>query len=166
MIRPITDHDAASFVALSIALDSETEYMLFEPGERTLTVEDQRRRIATIQAGTTQVVLVADDDSSIVGFVGASRGAARRNKHSASFVIGVLAAHARRGIGTALLVELEAWARRTDVHRLELTVIEQNERARALYVKQGFQVEGRKRHSLQIAGRWVDEVAMAKLLAE
>jgi RimJ/RimL family protein N-acetyltransferase len=164
MIRPIEERDAAGFVALNRALDQETKFMLFEPGERSATEDEQRGRISQLQASKTQVVLVAEVDDQIVGFIGATRGGARRNRHSASLVMGVLAAYAGRKIGTELLAELEAWARRSDIHRLELTVVEHNERARALYVKQGFEIEGRKRHSLRIDGRSVDEIAMAKIL--
>jgi RimJ/RimL family protein N-acetyltransferase len=34
----------------------------------------------------------------------------------------------------------------------------------ALYKKQGFEIEGRKRHSLLVGGHYVDEYLMAKLL--
>jgi RimJ/RimL family protein N-acetyltransferase len=164
MIRPIEERDAAGFVALNRALDQETKFMLFEPGERTATEDEQRGRINQLLTSKTQVVLVAEVDDQIVGFIGATRGAARRNRHQASLVMGVLAAHAGRKIGTELLAALDAWARISGVHRLELTVVEHNERARALYVKNGFEIEGRKRHSLCIDGRWVDEIAMAKIL--
>ena len=63
-----------------------------------------------------------------------------------------------------LLTELERWARNHHIHRLELTVVADNQRALALYRKMGFEQEGVKRHSLQINGKYVDEYYMAKLL--
>jgi RimJ/RimL family protein N-acetyltransferase len=40
-----------------------------------------------------------------------------------------------------------------------------NEAALALYKKMGFEIEGRKKHSLLINGTYVDEYCMAKLLS-
>lgn len=48
IIRTITEEDAYDFLQLSQKLDIETEFMLFEPGERKLSVEDQKRRIQNV----------------------------------------------------------------------------------------------------------------------
>ena len=50
------------------------------------------------------------------------------------------------------------------MHRLELTVSTMNHRAISLYEKVGFAREGVKRHSLNIEGRYVDELYMSKLV--
>ncbi len=63
-----------------------------------------------------------------------------------------------------LLTELERWARNRHIHRLELTVVADNQRALSLYRKMGFEQEGVKRHSLLIHGQYVDEYYMVKLL--
>lgn len=165
MIRSIEESDAAAFVALSRALDGETSFMLFEPGERTTTEAEQHARIAGIRAGATQLLLVAEDDGRLVGFLGATRGGARRNRHCASLVMGVLRTSWGRGIGSALLSALAAWAQREGVTRLELTVVAANERARRLYEKHGFRIEGTKRGSLRIDGVAVDEHLMAREVA-
>jgi RimJ/RimL family protein N-acetyltransferase len=68
-----------------------------------------------------------------------------------------------RGLGTSLLAELSVWAERTGLHRLELTVMAHNERALALYRRCGFEVEGTRRHSLLVDGRYVDELLLANL---
>jgi len=63
------------------------------------------------------------------------------------------------------LLELERWAKKNNLHRLELTVMAHNEAALALYKKMGFEIEGRKKHTLFINGSFVDEYCMAKLLS-
>ena len=165
MIRTIEERDAAAFVALSQTLDSETRFMLFEPGERTTTEAEQRARITGIRSNPTQLLLVAEDDDKLVGFLGATRGSARRNRHCASLVMGVLASAWGRGIGSALLVALVDWAHREAVTRLELTVVAANERARHLYEKHDFLIEGTKRGSLRVDGVLVDEYLMARTVA-
>jgi len=51
------------------------------------------------------------------------------------------------------------------MHRLDLTVMVHNEAALALYRKIGFEIEGRKKHSLFINDSYADEYWMAKLLS-
>ncbi|WP_425453646.1 N-acetyltransferase family protein [Oceanobacillus chungangensis] len=91
-------------------------------------------------------------------------GDAKRNKHSAYIVIGILQDYRGKGIGTKLFEELEHWASNHNIHRLELSVVTRNEPGLSLYKKMGFEIEGTKRHSLFIDGEFVDEYEMVKLL--
>ncbi len=59
---------------------------------------------------------------------------------------------------------MEQWARQRVITCLELTVMTHNQAGVALYKKQGFEIEGRKKHSLLVDGYYVDEYLMAKLL--
>jgi RimJ/RimL family protein N-acetyltransferase len=69
------------------------------------------------------------------------------------------------GLGTALMSEGIALARARGMHRLELTVVADNQRAIRLYEKVGFQREGLKRENyLGEDGKYHDEVEMGILL--
>jgi RimJ/RimL family protein N-acetyltransferase len=50
------------------------------------------------------------------------------------------------------------------IHRLELTVVTENQAGLQLYKKMGFEIEGTKRQSLYIDGKFVDEYYMSKLV--
>ena len=163
LIRTATRGDAEALLRLLGRLDDETRFMMYEPGERTATVQEQRGLLESILAGGT--VLLAEEGGRPVGFLEASRGAFRRNRHVAHLVVGVLGAHSGRGIGSALMQKAELWAREHGVHRLELTVMAHNAAAVALYEKAGFVVEGTRRHSMLVDGSYVDELYMARLLA-
>jgi RimJ/RimL family protein N-acetyltransferase len=164
-IRQATPGDAGALLALKQALDRETRFMLVEPGERTATEEDVAEQLRRVAAQPNSVVLVADADAQLAGYVEAVGGGARRNRHTAHVVIGVRQAHAGRGVGGTLLAELERWARANDLLRLELTVMTHNERAVGLYRKLGYRVEGTRQAALVVDGRVVDEFWMAKLLS-
>jgi RimJ/RimL family protein N-acetyltransferase len=155
--------DADGLLALKKDLDHQTSFMLLEPGERSERHEDIAADLDSI-AGTNCVVIVAETGRQLVGYVEARGGRFRRNQITAHVVIGVHAAASRRGIGTGLLKELEFWAAAHAVHRLELTVMAHNQRARKLYERMGFAVEGRRRECLLIDGHLIDELYMAKLL--
>jgi ribosomal protein S18 acetylase RimI-like enzyme len=156
-IREATPADAERLLELKLVLDSETDFMMLEPGERGTEIADEA-------SGLNSVVIVADDGARLVGYVEARRGAFRRNRHSAYVVIGVREDAASRGLGRQLLDHLEQWAREAGITRLELTVMDDNARALRLYQRQGYEIEGRRRNSLRVGGRYVDELAMAKLL--
>jgi RimJ/RimL family protein N-acetyltransferase len=145
-------------------LYSETTFMLYEPGEFTVTEEQQAQRIEERSRSDSGVMFVCETDDQLIGVVFGTLGIARRTRHSLYIVIGVLQGWAGRGVGRALLQTLEGWALARGVHRLELTVAVENRRAIALYEKFGFEREGVKRHSRKIDGRYSDELYMSKLL--
>ena len=164
-IRVVTPEDASSVIALFERLYSETSFLLYDAGESTPRVEDYAKRIADGRARESFVMLVAENCDGLIGFTCGARGNARRNRHSLFLVLGVLRSQWHRGVGRSLLEAIEDWALAHGIHRLELTVRMDNERALQLYEKMGFMREGTKRHSLQIEGRFIDEHYMSKLIA-
>lgn len=164
IIRKVEPSDAESIVKLFNKLDSETTYMLFEPGERKTTVEEQENICKEFTASDNKVMFVAEKDSLIVGLIVGIGGLFKRNKHSLYTVVGVQKEFWGKGMGTSLLAALEEWAQSNGYHRLELTVMESNAAAKKLYSKCGFVEEGVKRDSLKINGAYVNEFYMSKLL--
>jgi RimJ/RimL family protein N-acetyltransferase len=163
-IRQIRETDAEAYLNLKRRLDYETSFMLFEPGERKESVEKTRNGIREMLSRDHHLIWVAEGPEGLVGYVEAVRGCVRRNRHSAYLVAGILQAWTGKGLGTKMFTVMEEWARQKGIHRLELTVMTHNRAGIALYRKMGFEVEGVKRHSLRVAGEYVDEYLMAKLL--
>ena len=58
-IRRARGDDAEAFLALLLALDTESEFMLFEPGERGRVVAAVRARLVDAQARGQEVLFVA-----------------------------------------------------------------------------------------------------------
>ena len=166
MVREAKPRDAAMLLDLRLHLDSESQFMMLEPGERLASVAATEAELARIEACPNSVILVAQADSAaeLAGYMSAEGGVYRRNRHVAYVVIGVRQKYAGRGIGTDLLGGIETWARGAAIHRLELTVMADNYRAIGLYRRMGFEIEGTRRNAMCISGRLVDEFMMAKLL--
>lgn len=156
--------DASEFLSLLSKLDTETTFMMLEPGERSTNVADQRERIREIISRDNRAIFVARNGKALVGYIAALGGSARRNRHCAHVVIGVIKQFAGHGVGTMLFQKLELWARTAKIHRLELSVMIHNERAIGLYKKMGFNIEGTKTHSLSVDSEYVSEYYMARLL--
>ena len=71
-----------------------------------------------------------------------------------------------RGLGTEAVRLSMAYAFSVGLHRVELDVYDFNTRARHVYEKLGFVVEGTKRQALRFDNRWVDCLVMGLLAAE
>jgi len=164
IIRTIHESDAEQFLNLCNKLDTETQFMMLEPGERTTTPEEQRTQIVHLLKHGNQTIFVVVHGDQLVGYLAAIGGEFKRNRQSVHIIIGILQAFTGQGIGTKLFQTLEEWAHKQHIHRLELTVMDHNKDGIALYKKQGFEIEGTKRHSLLVNGQFVDEYYMAKLL--
>ena len=164
LIRTAKETDAEGVLELLLRLDEETRFMMYEPGERPTSVGRQAKTLKALLASDNSTFLLAEEGGRPVGFLEATGGTFRRNRHVAHLVIGVLKEHAGRGIGGALMAEAERWAREYGIRRLELTVQTHNRAARALYEKMGFAVEGTRKDAMRVEGSYVDEYYMAKLL--
>jgi RimJ/RimL family protein N-acetyltransferase len=162
-IRDITADDAAAFLDLCLTLDRETPFMMYEPGERTTTIDQQRDMLTDVIASSNSTIIVADVGVQLAGYVAATGGEFNRIRHSAYVVAGLRQAFAGQGIGTQLFAALDVWAVAHAIQRLELTVRVDNDAAIRLYQRTGFEIEGTKRRSLVVKGEYIDELYMAKL---
>lgn len=164
-IRKINIADAANFLAMNKQLDEETSFMLYEPGERQISLEQQQTMIERITAQETSNIWVAEtSDGILAGFLALFGSNLQRNRHSAYIVIGILQDYQGQGLGKNLFLTMEEWAKSKALHRLELTVMKHNHRALQLYLKMGFEIEGVKRDSLKVNGEYVDEYYLSKMI--
>lgn len=161
--RRLTKTDAESFWEMMNQLDYETKYMLYEPGERTKNIASVESIIQNAVDGD-DFLLAAEEDDKIVGYISAQKGGLNRIAHSAYIVVGILLKYRGKGIGTEFFKQLDKWAEEKNISRLELTVICENEIARHLYEKNGFEIEGIKRKSVLVDGNYLDEFYMAKMI--
>lgn len=166
IVRAANPADAAALLDLRLRLDAETEFMMLEPGERSASLAETETELARIEACPNSVIFVAQAEAGpeLAGYLSAEGGPYRRNRHVAWVVLGVRRRYAGRGIGMALLRQVEVWVIGAGIHRLELTVMAYNHRAIGLYRRMGFQIEGIRRQAMRVSGRFVDEYMMAKLL--
>ena len=164
--RKIKTDEAQKFWNLMNQLDYETKYMLYEPGERERKANNVSRLEGVIKASLEgdDFLLAAEENQTLVGYISAQKGTLNRIAHTAYIVVGILKDFRNQGIGTEFFRRLDVWAKEKKVSRLELTVVCENEIAKHLYEKSGFEIEGVKRKSVLVDGVFLDEYYMAKLL--
>ena len=161
-IRRCEINDADNMLKMLLELDKETEYMLFEADERPNDINRVKAMINQSINGDS-LLLIATEDDNIIGFLSAQRGIIRKIKHTAYIVVGIREKFRGKGIGKKLFCELDLWAKENNISRLELTVMCPNSMAKQLYEKNGFEVEGTKRNSIFMNGKYIDEYYMSKI---
>lgn len=106
---------------------------------------------------------VAVSEDRVVGWCDILPSFGESRRHVGTLGIGLLPEFRDRGIGRRLLQAAisTAWAR--GLSRIELTVREDNLRAKALYERMGFENEGVKKRSMLVDGKFYDCFFMALL---
>ncbi len=165
-VRQSRETDAEAFLRLWEALDTETEFMLFEPNERGATLAEQKSRLVNADGSeNVHIVVLEDTDENVLaGFCAGRRSSNFRDKHSLYIVVGIRQAYTGKKGGRRLLTELEKWASSVNVSRLELSVMVNNSRAISLYKNLEYEIEGTKKNSVFLKSGFVDEHIMAKLI--
>ena len=168
-IRPMHPDHAAGIIALMRATIAEpVNNLMSEPGEFTLTVEQERMFLAEQMIRPDWAGFVAtlnDAPGQVIGSIMANGKGRRATRHRAAVGLAVARDWRGKGVGRALMERVIAWARETGfITRLELEALVRNESAVRLYERLGFQREGLQRHALLRNGEYLDDIIMALLL--
>ncbi|MCJ0762950.1 GNAT family N-acetyltransferase [Variovorax terrae] len=158
-IEPISNGHFEGFRA---ALDTVAREKRFLAFTQASSVEDAWAFHAAIIAnGWCQRVALMD--GVVVGWCDVLPTHGQARSHVGTLGIGLVPAARHQGIGAQLMRATidAAWA--TGLTRIELAVRADNARAKALYERFGFNVEGLLRQSFRVDGAYCDSYAMALL---
>ncbi|PLS16948.1 hypothetical protein CVD28_14940 [Bacillus sp. M6-12] len=100
-IRKAVPGDAKRLLNLMNAVDN-SNLMLYGPGERQTTVEEQRKRIENFNAQEFSEIFIADINGELAGYLIIIGNGLARVKHSIYLVVGVSEQFRNGGIGTKL----------------------------------------------------------------
>lgn len=129
--------------------------------------EKNEAEIATWWAnhGGRYPVLVAESAGTVAGWAAINRYSQRCAYDGvADLSIYVAREHRGEGLGRVLMAALESVAREHDFHKMVLFTFAFNAAAQRLYRGQGFREVGTFREQGRLDGRYVDVMAMEKLL--
>lgn len=142
VIRNASEEDAEALVELMKKLDSETTFLLREPDEFTLTVEQEKNFIEAKLQSEVELFLLAEVDGKMIGTCAINGSTRKRLRHTANLGIALTEKYCGKGIGRKLMETAIDWAKENGMTRITLQVDTSNYRAINLYTKLGFQVEG------------------------
>ncbi len=160
VLRPFTAEDADPM--WDIVNDPEVVRFTFEP-TTALTREDLRSWYGVRTADPDRLDLAVTDRETgeLVGEVVLYE--VDRAARSCTFRTLIGARGRGRGLGSEATRLIVGHGFERGLHRVELEVYADNPRARRVYEKTGFVVEGVRREAARRGGAWVDDVLMAVL---
>ena len=160
-IRRALESDAASLAHFMAALVGERLPVLFRR-DRSPTVDEEVEFIRQFEITPRSVLFVAATGGEIVGMLDFCAHPHPQRSHAGEFGMSVAKAWRGKGIGAQLLEHLMQWARSQRLRRMELSVFSNNLAALALCERTGFLREGVQRDAVEVDGRYVDIVLMAR----
>jgi RimJ/RimL family protein N-acetyltransferase len=127
--------------------------------------ENFAKRIAELEAPGQKgcYIVAADEHDQPIGHALLDPMPLANNAHIFRLTIVVHPGHTGHGVGRALMLDLQRWAKNDPrVEKIELLVRASNTRAIHLYRSCGFSEEGRIARCLRLEdGRYIDDVMMA-----
>lgn len=164
-IRSLRPEDAPAFCAFLDRVARETFYtneLVSQPKDPAKTAQGLRQL-----AGQREIFWVgAFLGTEMAAFLGSKGVAADGHpffRHIYTFDLMVCEKFWGLGLGGRLMEIMHDQARRRGIKRIEALVKEGNERALALYRKHGYEIEGTRRKSVLVDGRYLDEYFVGKL---
>lgn len=160
-------------VRLATAGDAEAICRIYNQGieDRVATLEtelrtpEERRRWLAARSVRHPVSVAENAAGEVVGWGSLNVFNPREAyRFVADFSVYVERAWRGKGVGRALLERLIELAREHGFHKMVLSAFPFNTGGMALYEKLGFRTVGIYREQGQVDGRWVDTIAMEKLL--
>lgn len=164
ILRIVEVSDAEEMIQVLKKIDSETTFLLREPGEFNMTLEEERSFIQSQINSEVNMMVLAEVEGTIVGMCGINGSKKSRLRHSASLGITIISEYWGMGIGKKLIETGIEWAKGNGISRMELKVDTINYRALSLYLKLGFKVEGTLKNDKKLQdGSYRDAYTMALL---
>ena len=133
--------------------------------ETTLRDADERAAWMSAKGPRHPVIVAVNERGSLFGWGSLNQFNPRpAYDHVCDFSIYIAREARGKGIGSALLVELETLARTNGFHKIVLAAFPFNAAGMKLYEKQGFRTVGIYKEQGMLDGKWVDTIIMEKLL--
>lgn len=150
LVRSALEEDAAALLQYLREITAETPFLLREPEEVTMTLEQEKAFIHQTLAGTCSF---------------APAGPFRRYTHRCEIAIALYQDFCGHGIGEKLMELLLEQARAAGFEQAELEVVSDNKAALTLYQKLGFVSYGMFPHNMKYAdGQYASATWMMKPL--
>ena len=163
-LRNAEVQDAEELIEFLKVTNAETPYLMCEPDEITLSLEQEKEIITGKQNSERELLLLSFENDRHIGNVSLMRvGTSRRYDHRCSIAIALYKEYCGRGIGRAMMETILDTAGKAGYTQAELEVVTGNTRAVRLYESLGFVKYGQLSCSMRYKdGSTVDSFLMVK----
>lgn len=166
IIRSAEENDAENLIDYLKITAAETPFLIREPDEITLSIEQEQAFIRAKKDSENELLLIAEIGGRHIGNCSLmSIGEYKRYRHRCDIAIALYKEYCGLGVGKAMLETVLDIAEKTGYEQAELEVIADNKPAIALYEKLGFKIYGTFPDNMKYAdGSYVDAYWMMKKL--
>lgn len=165
LLRNAVEADAEKLLEYLKTTCRETRFLVKEPEEITLTLEEECEFINRQNASEHSLMLLGFLDGEYVGNCSLMGMESSRYRHRATLGIALFQRYTGMGIGRIMIEKLISVAREKGIEQIELEVVADNERAVSLYKKIGFEIRGTFPKNMKYKdGSYADAYWMVKQL--
>lgn len=166
ILRNAQVSDAENLIKYLKVTTAETPYLIREPDEVTLSLEQEQSFIQRVMDSARELMLVALIDGKHVGSCSLTGiGEYKRYYHRCDVAIALYQEYWGRGIGKIMMESILEIAKEIGYEQAELEVIADNQKAIALYENLGFEKYGRFPDNMKYKnGKYADAYWMMKKL--
>lgn len=166
LLRSAEEKDAEALIDYMKITAAETPFLLREPDEISLTIEQEQAFIKAKKDSENELLLIAETEGRHIGNASLmSAGGFKRYRHRCEIAIALYQEYCGLGIGKEMLEMVLDIAKKAGYEQAELEVIANNKPAIALYEKLGFQKYGTFPDNMKYAdGSYTDAYWMMKKL--
>lgn len=164
-LRNPREEDAQMLLTYLKTTCGETRYLVKEPEEITMTIEEEEAFIRKQNDSENSVMLLGYLNGRYVGNCSLMGNGPLRYRHRVSMGIALYQEFTGHGIGRAMIGALLKIAGEKGFEQVELEVVKDNERAIRLYREMGFEICGTFPNNMKYKdGSYADAYWMVKRL--
>lgn len=165
-LRSADVSDAEALLRYLKVTSGETPFLIREPDEIKLTLEQEEAFIRSKMQEPGELLLIGEIDGKQVGNCSVmSMGSFKRYAHRCEIAIALYQEYCGAGIGKMMMETVLQEAKKMGYEQAELEVVSDNANAIALYEKMGFKKYGTFPNSVKYSdGRYADAEFMMKTL--
>ena len=149
--KPVKE-DGANMLQYLKRVGGESDNLTFGSEGIPFTIEQEENFLDTL---TQPCIIAVESDGTIIGD-GILELGSRRISHVAELSISVCKDYWGKGVGSTIMRMLIEEAKERGITKVNLKVRSDNERAKALYRKFGFEKEGYSKRMLKIGDEYFD----------
>ena len=163
LLRNPEEEDADMLLEFLKTTCGETRFLVKEPEEITMTLEDERAFINNYNKSERSLMLLGFLDGEYVGNCSIMGMDSNRYQHRASMGIALYQRFTGMGIGKLMVEQLIDISKEQGIEQIELEVVADNGRAISLYKKLGFDIMATFPNNMKYKdGTYVDAYWMMK----
>lgn len=166
ILRSPNEQDAEEMIKYLKMTSEETHFMVRYPEEIDMTTDKEIEFLKENLNSNKDMMIAAFVNNDLAGNAGISSVRdCIKLKHRAVFGISIKEEYWNNGIGSAMLREVIEQARQMGYEQIELGVFSDNEKAKTLYKKYGFEVWGNTKNAFKLKdGTYCDEIIMGRMI--